>query len=166
MTCQIDWNKHFNYEPDTGKLFWRISNSHRALAGAEVTSINGKGYLCVGFNGRDYKVHRIVWDMHNPLDKLMPGDEVDHIDHDKLNNRLSNQRKVSRKVNSHNQRKRATNTSGVNGVYFDKRRQKWIAQITTDGWKRSLGSFSSIEEAAAARKAEDIKHGFHENHGK
>lgn len=162
----INWAYFFDYDSVEGKLYWRVTNSVRAVAGSEVTSINSKGYVCVGLNGKGYKVHRIVWDMLNPDDKLQPGDEVDHIDHDKTNNRPANLRKVSRKVNSRNQKKRATNTSGVNGVYFAKRRNKWVAQITTDGWKRSLGSFDTLEAATAARLAEETKYGFHENHGK
>ena len=49
-----------------------------------------------------------------------------------------------------------TNTSGVTGVYQNKRTGKWCAQITFKGKTYSLGTYSRIEDAAKARKkAED-----------
>ena len=44
------------------------------------------------------------------------------------------------------------NTSGVRGVYKSERSGKWCAQITFQGRTRYLGSFSTLEEAAEARK--------------
>ena len=45
-----------------------------------------------------------------------------------------------------------TNTSGYNGVYFDKRRELWIAQITFQGKTKYLGAYRKKEEAAKARR--------------
>lgn len=44
------------------------------------------------------------------------------------------------------------NTSGVRGVYQHSKTRKWIAHITFKSKKYHLGSFSSLAEAAAARK--------------
>ena len=46
----------------------------------------------------------------------------------------------------------STNTSGYNGVYLNKKTQKWVAQIAFKGKTHYLGAFSKIEEAVAARK--------------
>lgn len=46
----------------------------------------------------------------------------------------------------------ATNTSGYNGVYLNKRTGKWIAQITFKSKTYHLGSFEEIEDAVRARK--------------
>lgn len=46
----------------------------------------------------------------------------------------------------------SSNTSGVRGVYQIKRNGKWAAQITFKGKTKYLGSYSTIEEAASARK--------------
>ena len=48
---------------------------------------------------------------------------------------------------------RKNNTSGVRGVYLNKKSGKWIAQITFKRKCYSLGSYSHIDEAAAVRKA-------------
>lgn len=54
--------------------------------------------------------------------------------------------KVQSRLNS-------SNTSGHNGIYFNQKNQKWIAQITYKKKTYYLGSFSSIEDAVSCRKA-------------
>lgn len=44
-----------------------------------------------------------------------------------------------------------TNSSGVRGVYFNKRKGKWVAQIMFQGKNHYLGAFSTLEDAARAR---------------
>ena len=46
-----------------------------------------------------------------------------------------------------------SNTSGYNGVYYDKRRNQWVAQITFQGKTKYLGSFKELESAVKARQA-------------
>ena len=50
----------------------------------------------------------------------------------------------------------SNNTSGVRGVYKSERSGKWCAQITFQGKTRYLGSFSTLEEAAEARRKGEI----------
>lgn len=45
-----------------------------------------------------------------------------------------------------------SNTSGYNGVYYNKRCQKWTAQITFKGKTHYLGIYSDIRDAVKARK--------------
>lgn len=45
----------------------------------------------------------------------------------------------------------ARNSSGIRGVYRNKRNGRWVAQITFQGKTRYLGSFAEIQEAAEAR---------------
>lgn len=45
-----------------------------------------------------------------------------------------------------------SNTSGYNGVYYDKRRNRWVAQITFQGRTKYLGSFACLEDAVRARR--------------
>ena len=54
-----------------------------------------------------------------------------------------------------------TNTSGYNGVYFDKRRELWVAQITFKGKTKYLGAYGKQEEAVKARnRGEEIYDAF------
>ena len=59
----------------------------------------------------------------------------------------------------------ANNTSGVRGVYRNKRTGRWSAQITFQGRTRYLGSFEELEDAVRARaKGEKIFQEFLEIH--
>ncbi len=51
----------------------------------------------------------------------------------------------------------ASNTSGYNGVYRNRKMDKWIAQIGFKGKKYYLGSFVKIEDAVKARKKAEEK---------
>lgn len=162
----IKWEDYFRYDTNTGKLYWRVTNSNRAPAGSEVASVRNCGYVCVRLRGRTFLAHRIIWGMMNPENKLQPGEEIDHIDHNRENNLLSNLRKTTRKENSRNLSLARNNTSGVTGVSFDKTRGKWRAEIKVEKKLIHLGRFETIDGAIAARKAAEVKYGFHENHGK
>jgi hypothetical protein len=112
-------------------------------------SLDGYGYAITYIAGKFYKLHHLV------LGKPPKGLVVDHINRNKLDNRSSNLRVTSQYMNMHNMSVPKTNTSGVVGVTWDKRRSKWIAQIRIAGKHKQLGRFESIEDAAAARlKAE------------
>lgn len=92
--------------------------------------------------------------------------EIDHINGDPADNRPENLRAVSHQVNQQNQRRRADNSSGVTGVYWNKSANKWQAYIRTDGRMKYLGVFDSVDDAARVRKIAENTYGFHENHGR
>lgn len=46
----------------------------------------------------------------------------------------------------------AANTSGVRGVYYEKRSNKWRARLRFKGKIMSFGSFARFEDAVFARK--------------
>ena len=63
-----------------------------------------------------------------------------------------NCRWVSNSIQQFNKRKPGRNTSGVVGVSWNKKQNRWIAFITKDYKRQWLGSFVSIDDAIAARK--------------
>lgn len=85
------------------------------------------------------RLHRLI--LKPPADL-----EVDHINGNGLDNRRENLRIVSHAENSRNLRLRKGSSSGYRGVVWD--RNAWVARATVDGRGRSLGRFSSPEEAA------------------
>lgn len=92
--------------------------------------------------------------------------ELDHINHVRADNRISNLREVSRSQNNKNMPRYKNNKSGVTGVSWYRSAGKWRAQIRVEGKKKHLGLFDEIKDAAKAVEAAEAKYGYHENHGK
>ncbi len=95
--------------------------------------------------GKHYYMHRLIMD-------APAGVEVDHVDHNGLNNSRSNLRFATRVQNIHNSRKRTDNKSGHVGVYWNKAHQKWNCQIGINGKRVFLGHSSDINEASEMYK--------------
>lgn len=89
------------------------------------------------------------------------GFQYDHIDRNPLNNRKSNLRLATNAENSRNRNKLSNNTSGITGVTFDKKSNRWMARINSETNHRiSVGSFDNKEDAIVARlKAEKQYYG-------
>lgn len=157
--------KLFRYDPDTGQLFWKVS-AGKAKKGSVAGSLDKKhGYIRVRFSGKNYQAHRIVWILNNG--DIPEGMYIDHIDHNKENNRLQNLRLVTGYTNQKNRSLGKNNRSGVLGVHYRKERNKWQATINYDHNTVFLGNFDDWFEAVCARKsAEAANGGFHENHGR
>lgn len=86
--------------------------------------------------------------------------EIDRIDGDKGYS-PENCRWVTHKMNSRNRKARANNTTGVAGVHQRINRTgsvSYRATIATDDGKINLGTFHTIEEAAAARREAELKY--------
>ena len=173
--------KLLRYEPDTGKLFWRERSAecfkdgnHTALhscaiwnsryANTEAFTLNrSTGYKQGHILRVQCSAHRVAWAMYHGF---WPKQHIDHINGIRHDNRIKNLRDVSMVQNARNSAKSSRNTSGVCGVSWAKRENKWSAQITLNYKKKHLGFFDDIEAAAVARKAAEIKFGFSERHGK
>ena len=75
---------------------------------------------------------------------------IDHINHDTLDNRRANLRVCTNAENHRNQRKTPGTSSQYKGVSWDRRKQKWRAQIRKDYKQQWLGYFADEDEAARA----------------
>ena len=95
------------------------------------------------------KVHRLV--ALSFLPNLDAKPMVDHIDNNILNNNVLNLRWSTRIQNGQNRQLNKNNKSGQKGVSWDKKANKWRAQITIDGIVVNLGLFINIEDAKQAR---------------
>ena len=159
----VEARRLFTYNVDTGSLRWRISRGNRVKAGDEVGAINQCGYRSTYIRDRGYLVHRLIWLV---VFGHFPRKCIDHINHQKADNRLRNLRDVGDALNKRNRTMQANNTSGINGVIWDKTWSRWVARIGVDGKNQSLGSYMNWWDAACARKSAEAKIGFHPNHGK
>lgn len=158
------------YDPVSGNLFWKHNNKMsvqwngrfaNTKAGTLTSHKSGKSYEMLIVDYKKYKSHRVIFKMYYGFDPQ----EVDHINGDGLDNRIHNLRSVSPTENKRNLRLQKHNTSGVSGVCFNKTFNKWWAYIKLSGKQKSLGYFTKLEDAVAARKLAEIKYNFHPNHG-
>lgn len=115
-------------------------------------SLNGEGYLMVvQTNSRRFRrariVHRLVAECF--LGEQPDGLVVDHIDGNKINNKVSNLRYVTRSYNGRNRvaLKGCTQTKG--GM--------WSATIRIDGKSIYLGTFPTQNEALAKRRVAQLQ---------
>ena len=104
--------------------------------------------------------------MHRVIMKANPGEEVDHQNHNTLDNRKENLRITTHQTNQKNIRMRKDNSSGFCGVCWCNSTKKWLAYINVNGKCKHLGRFLDKSMAIASRKAANMEYGFHENHGK
>lgn len=155
----------FNYDAETGILTWKVRLSSAAgigeNAGYEWVSSAGKTYILIGLKNKLYRAHRLIW-MY--VHGKWPN-EIDHINGCGTDNKIVNLRNVSRVINSQNQRMSTRNKSGVTGVCWDKRYNKWKAYITVNVKLNNIGSFDSLFDAICARKSAEVEYEFHKNHG-
>jgi hypothetical protein len=155
-----------DYNPETGVFKWK-ETSRRGFVGKEAGCFCQRdGYIRIRVDGKLELAHRLAWNITYPNAPVTSSEQIDHINHVRTDNRIANLRKATNTENSRNASIGANNTSGALGVWFEKRRDKWVAEIKVDRKKKHLGQFDTFEDALAARKAAEMEFGFHENHGK
>ncbi len=86
------------------------------------------------------------------------GHVIDHKDRNGLNNNRDNLRIVTHSINHHNLKLYSNNKSGVKGVFYYKRKRKWIVNIEVNKLSIHLGYFDIFEDAVAARLQAEIKY--------
>lgn len=146
---QEELRQVLNYDAASGMFTARMCTPNRPV-GALAGGVNkSTGYYKVSVYGRQYFAHRLAWlYVHGEW----PEADIDHINRDKLDNRISNLREVDRSTNLQN-RDLPPKKSGFVGVTKNKHYDRWAATITTEGRKRHLGMYSSPEDAHAAYTA-------------
>ena len=148
------------YSEETGIFKWKVCRSK--VKKGDVAGRASRGYIQIKIDNKAYQAHRLAW-MY--IHGAFPLKQLDHVNHEKTDNRLNNLREVTQRENSKNQALRKTNTSGVNGISWNKQRNKWGASIATKDGKKHLGLFTVKKDAIVAREKANIRYGFHKNHG-
>ena len=134
---------HQLFEYKNGELYWKVRRGGRAVVGSLAGNTDTHGYRQVKINGIRYLMHRIIFLMHHGY---LP-EFIDHIDNDRLNNKIDNLREANRNQNAFNMRLYKTNTSGSKGVSWDKNRNKWMVRVGIDGVDKYFGHYEDIELA-------------------
>jgi len=143
------------YEPETGKIYWKIKPCIRIIAGAEAGSsykFEHTSYRRIKIKNLNYYAHRIAWFLYYKED---PDEKkIDHINHNGLDNTIGNLRVATRAQNQHNRKISKTNATGYKGVHENKsyshRYYPYKATTQFNGKRIYLGGFRTAEEASEA----------------
>lgn len=161
MKCFDD--DRLDYDPETGVFTWLVAPAGRSV-GAIAGGSKSNGYVRIKLDGKMHQAHRLAWNTLHPDDLIGPDEEIDHINHDRTDNRGVNLRKVSKAENSKNQSLYKANKYGITGVGFMPEFNLWRARI---GVNRELieRHFRRFEDACAQRIEWEVFYKFHKNHG-
>lgn len=142
-----------DYDQQTGAFKWKPREGHHAANRCKPANLPGNinkqtGYLTIRADKKLYQAHRLAW-LHAYGE--WPVHDLDHINGDKLDNRLANLRDVGNKINRQNMRRaRVDSASGLLGAHFDKRRGRYFSTIKTNGMVKYLGAHLTADAAHAA----------------
>lgn len=131
-----------DYNPDTGVFTSRTT-------GRQVGCKAGKyGRIQIHLGGVGRYANRLAWFY---VHGVWPDGQVDHINGDHTDNRITNLRVLSNQDNKQNTRRPySTNRTGILGVSYDERSQMYRARITTDGHTVNLGTYADKLDAQHA----------------
>ena len=121
-------------------------------------------YLVIIYKRKTIPVQNIIWEKNNT--KIPKGMVIDHINHNKLDNRIENLRLVTPNENCKNKSIGSRNISGIMGVSWCKQTSKWSSSIVVNGRQKDKKRFQDKEEAILYRRMLEVKYDFHINHNK
>jgi hypothetical protein len=136
-----------DYNPETREFIWKVFKGSRALAGMRAGTLCPDGRRRLQIDRKRYLEYRLAIFY---MTGKWPKNEIDHINNDAHDEQSKNLREATTSQNQANKGKQKNNTSGYKGVFLDKRRHKWYAQIMVDKKSFFLGYFFTKEEAYSA----------------
>lgn len=154
--------EYLRYNETKGEFTWIKRPNKNIHLHTRAGTKNSAGYRVISLFGKRYLEHRLAWFF---IHGEMPKHEIDHINQIRDDNRISNLRQVTRSENQRNKTRKDSRVDEV-GIWWCRRRKRYIAEITLNGKKVYQKSFKDIDEAIQQRKAKALELGFHENHGK
>lgn len=159
-----------DYCPESGVFIWKTRPHNHFKKWQSANKANGShankeagtllnGYKVIKIDQKIYYAHRLAWLY---ISGEWPDQEIDHINHVKIDNRFENLRQVT---GSENCRNRGTTQNRVTGVDWMKKSSVWRASLRINGVPTYLGSFTDWFEAVCVRKSANNRYGYHPNHG-
>lgn len=134
-----------DYNPETGLFSWRTDRNQNVKTGDIAGTLQNKGYIHIHVNSKKYVAHRLAWLY---IMGEWPKDQIDHINQKRHDNRFINLRECSQSQNQGNQKIHDNSKSGYKGVTWYKKYNKWMASISRNGKRKTLGYFNCKHDAA------------------
>jgi hypothetical protein len=142
-----------SYDPLTGALNWKRP-PRRGVGIGPAGCVNADGYKIIGYGGHEYMAIHLIWLLQTGE---WPEHGVDHKDRDTTNDCWANLRAATYSQNNQNMSLRKDNSTGVRGVSYDPKNQKFYTRIRKDHRVHWLGYHDTLAGAAAARQSAELK---------
>ncbi len=138
----------YEYQPN-GTLVFKIDPRRpncqtSKVIGKAVGGNDGHGYLMCMLLKHKFKVHQIVWLLKTGS---LPNKPIDHINRNRLDNRIENLRLADDHENMQNL---VISTKPTAGTWKSPKTGRYCARVTHKGKKIYLGYFDTQEQANAA----------------
>lgn len=148
-SCMDEYDSDYAYPYYKGYItkdkYFKCSLIDREIVEDYTWHIDSSGYVATKINNKNVYMHNLL------VGEIL----VDHINKIRTDNRRCNLRKCTSQENNRNRSKAKNNTSGIIGVSWKQKSNKWRAYIVIDGRQKHLGEYSVKEHAIKARlKAE------------
>jgi hypothetical protein len=144
-----------DYQSISGEFVWKIALTGSVRAGERAGGVSPSGYRRITIDGTIIAAHRLAWFYNHGV---WPTNGMDHINGQKLDNRLENLRDSTGSVSSFNRGRMINNTSGIVGVRWIARNKKWGAEIQVNRKRIWLGHYDNVRDAQAARAKAERKY--------
>ena len=120
------------------KYQWHIENSRPSIKYAQASIPNGT-----------IRLHKLI---------LPSSNQIDHINHNGLDNRKCNLRVCNNAENNRNKDFKRNPISGYTGIRYNSKAESYYVRIMVNKKEISLGAYKSIEDAIKARREGEIKY--------
>lgn len=128
-----------------GILYWKVDKK-KGFKDTPVGGLDAYGYLVVKLNGKNHRIHRLMYQIYNEIEVLETLQKIEHLDGNKLNNVSENL--VLREDNKNILTE--SRSSNYRGVSWRKTPGIWRATIMHGGEVVELGTFRNETDAAEA----------------
>lgn len=147
----MNYFDRIHYDPGTGVFTWSVAGAGIAK-GREAGTTTCHGYRVIRLGRYGYRAHRLAWFLSYGK---WPVGEIDHINGDKLDNRITNLRDVTRAENAQNvsHAMRNNRSCGLLGVTWNKQHRRWQSKIQANRVMHHVGYFDDPHVAHAAYMA-------------
>ena len=153
---------HELFEYKDGNFYWKLDKG-RAKKGQKANRLTDSRYEQIKFDQGLHWFHRAVFVYHNGY---LP-ETIDHINGNKIDNRIENLRSASYSQNNSNIGLRKNNTSGIKGVSWNKSKKCW--HICVENKQMRIKFQKEVKDLELAEliaiEARNKFHGKFANHG-
>lgn len=145
MITQAELKYWLTYNEATGIFTWLRVSANCVKVGAIAGGLHkGIGYWFTRVGGGRYGNAQLAWlYVYGELPPL----EIDHMNRDKADNRISNLRLATRHQNVYNRKVSTATKSGFTGVTWYAPGRSWLVRVSANGVRKCFGYFKDLELA-------------------